>query len=451
MHWLISIIPIKKALRYQKWINPVLDSFFTALIYFISTKIGFSQKEALLVSVIYIFTPMWFSNLSLGPRITSFTPRLFSEILSNIFFVVTLLPLGLPLWVVIIVGAITGGIAISSTKFGVQALFFLTPIISILIKNVTPIIALLVGLFLSIAVSRGRLLNALKEQLQHLKNYYVKNKNGETPVSNRNSIQKLFKSLDEHNGFVRKLMVIISRMLSENSYAGILLKMPILPIVLFLYSYSKIDTNILIPNHFIMPVVGAVIVFLVVNIPRFLFLGEAERYLNHVAYFIVASFVLLSFKTNMMWLLYCLLGYGVLYWLFESFLLTSFLPNNLNVQKVSDNIVTYLQSIKKEAIILSYPYHAIGFYRLMLETNHKVVYSDLDKKQGARTKKSWYDDDYPYVKLDVLDRMHEELGVNVLIIDNKQLKRKKEGWLPSMLWNKLEIGAPFYTLYTINE
>jgi len=87
----------------------------------------------------------------------------------------------------------------------------------------------------------------------------------------------------------------------------------------------------------------------------------------------------------------------------------------------------------------------------MLETNHKVVFSELDKKQGIRTKKSWYDDGYPYAKLDALDRMHDELGLNVLIIDNKHLNRMKRDWLPSILWKKIEIGAPFYTVYEINE
>ncbi len=62
-----------------------------------------------------------------------------------------------------------------------------------------------------------------------------------------------------------------------------------------------------------------------------------------------------------------------------------------------------------------------------------------------------YADNYPYVKLDVLDRMHDELGVNFLIINNKHLERRNVGWVPSALWKKLEIGEPFYTVYAINE
>jgi hypothetical protein len=98
LHWLVSFFPIDKVMKYQKVINPSLDSLFTVIIYIVFRKIGFSQEEAFLISAIYIFTPMWFSNLSMGPRITSFTPRLFSEILSNSFFIITLVPLGLSYW-----------------------------------------------------------------------------------------------------------------------------------------------------------------------------------------------------------------------------------------------------------------------------------------------------------------------------------------------------------------
>jgi hypothetical protein len=447
-HWLIGFFPIFKVLEHQKWINPVFDSFFTVFIYFISLKIGFNQKEAMCVSALYVFTPMWFTRISMGPRIASLTPRLFSEILSNLFFIVTLLPLGLPYWIVIIIGAMISSMALVSTKFGVQALFFLTPVISLLTKSAIPIIALICGLLLSVLISKKKILYSFKEQYFHLKNYYSKNIKGETPISNRNSIKHFWISLGErHKETKNKLMAIIQYLLSRNSYTSVLFKMPILFSLIFFFSNNIYKTEIIEPNYLIMPVIGAVIIYLIVNMKRFLFLGEAERYLNHVAYFIIASFVYFLFKINMIWLLYCLIGYGVLYWLFEMFFLSKFIPNNISIQKYSDEIVSYLQRLKKETIILSYPYHAVGIYRLMLETTHLTVFDYLDNEVEG----SWYLDIYPFVNLAVVDRMYDELGVNILIIDNKQLKRKKEGWEPSTLWKKIEIGEPFYTVYEINE
>ena len=198
-------------------------------------------------------------------------------------------------------------------------------------------------------------------------------------------------------------------------------------------------------------IIPAVIIFLIVNIPRFLFLGEAERYLNHIAFFIVASLVFLSNELNMMWIVIYLLGFGFLYWVFESFILANIIPNKNAIQRISDDIVLYLQNINKKTIILSYPYHAIGVWRLMLETAHKVIFANLDDIRKGKSNTNWYADNYPYVKLDVIDKMHDELGVNVLIIDNKRLERRYIGWRPSTLWTKLEIGTPFFTVYEISE
>jgi hypothetical protein len=450
LHWLIGIFPIDKVLNYQKLINPSLDSLFTVVIYIVSQHIGFNHENALLISALYIFTPLWFSNKSLGPRITSFTPRLYSEILSNIFFIITVLPLGLSYWAAIIIGTIVSCIAISSSKFGVQVLIFLTPIISVLLQSMTPVIALISGFGLAVLLSKGKILHSFKEQYSHLSNYYIKVVNGDTLVSNRNSFHKLFNSINEYKGISNKLMVVFNRMLVNNSFTGVLLKMPILLISFFLYIYCKFVTDIAVPYHLIMPVLAATIVFIVVNIPRFLFLGEAERYLNHVAYFIVASFVLLSIKASMIWLLFCFLGYGLIFWVIESIILTKVLPNIPDNQKKTDEVVVYLQNVKNESIISTYPSHAIGIWRLMLETPHKVISSDLDRKQGVRTKNSWYGNDSRLIDLKVIDRMHNELGVNVLIIDNKELMKNIKGWEPSILWTKNEIGFPYYTVYEIN-
>jgi hypothetical protein len=451
-HWLIGIFPILKVLKYQKLINPFIDSIFTVFIFYISTQIGFSQNESLTAAIIYIFTPMWFSRMAIGPRISSLTPRLFSEILSNIFFIVTLLPLGLPYWIVIIIGAMISCMALVSTKFGIQALFFLTPVISLLTKNSIPVYALICGLLLSILISKKKILYSFKEQYFHLREYYSKNISGKTPISNRNSIKHFWISLGErHKGTKKKLMAIIQYLLTRNSYTSVLFKMPILIIIILLFFNNIYETGIVVPNYLIMPVIGSVIIYLIINMKRFLFLGEAERYLNHIAFFIIMSLLFFSSKMNMMWILNYLLGYGFLYWFFETLFLSKLIPSNLSIQKCSDEIKSYLQNENTQLTILSYPYHCCGgFYRLMLETTHSTIFDYLDNTVKGN-QSCWYSDIYPFVKLDVVDKMHDELGVNFLIIDNKQLKRRKEGWEPSSLWKKLEVGFPVYTVYSINE
>ena len=87
----------------------------------------------------------------------------------------------------------------------------------------------------------------------------------------------------------------------------------------------------------------------------------------------------------------------------------------------------------------------------MLETKHKVICADLDREQGTRSKNNWYDHKYPYVNLNVLDRIHNELGLDIVIIDNKELERMRSEWRPSSLWKKNKIGDPFFSIYELNE
>lgn len=450
-HWIFKSFSISSVLKYQKWINPFFDSLFTLLSYNIALKIGLARHESLVIVALYLFTPMWFSQLSHGPRIFSLTPRLFSEILTNLFYIITIIPLGLSYWVAITVGAFTSCMVIVSTKFGVQAIFFLTPVISILLNDPKPIFSIIFGTLLSVAISRGRIFYALKEQYLHLLNYYKKNKDGKMPVSKRNRINTLLESLDNHYGFIKKSMVVFRRMLFENSYTGVLFKMPIIMftlLIFFIYLDQPPNSEI---NTFFRPVVGAFFVYLIINIPQFLFLGEAERYLNHVAFFIVVSCFLVLKRADFDWLIYLSISYGLVYWIFESFFLHKIMPDNLKIRRKSDSIIEFLQKKQEQKVILSYPYHAVGYYRIMLETKHKVICADLDREQGTRSKNNWYDNKYPYVNLNVLDRIHNKLGLDIVIIDNKELESIRSEWRPSSLWKKNKIGDPFFSIYELNE
>ena len=103
-HWLIALLPFGPVLRFQNWINAGIDAAFSILVYSIALLIGVSARTALFMALLYLLTPMWFSRLSTGPRITNLTPRLLSELIGNLFFIVTLLPLGFPAWLAAMCG-----------------------------------------------------------------------------------------------------------------------------------------------------------------------------------------------------------------------------------------------------------------------------------------------------------------------------------------------------------
>lgn len=447
-HWLIGFFPFEKILQFQKWINPGIDAVFAVLIYLFALWIDLNKQSALFMTLLYLFTPMWFSRLSIGSRLANFTPRLTSEVITNLFFVLTILPLGIPIWLSLMCGALLSSFVLLSSKFGLQALLFLVPLTSLLAWDFVPIGALSFGILLTFALTKGGFLKTLKAQLTHLVWYFRKNLKGEVPISSRNSFAKLCAPPSTGEGFLRHVGVILLRMVSFNSYTSVLIKMPVLFVALVLYGMSflnGIDQSI---AHIVAPVIAAVIVFLLINWPPLLFLGEAERYLNHVAFFIVATAVVLVSATGLVLLLYVVIGYGFLFWLVESFLLHRFLPDSDKLLTLAgDAVISHLKSMDRPMVVLAYPYHAVGVWRIMAETDHNVIYVNNNKEFTDMFERD-YAAEYPYVKLDKLDEMASQLGVNYLIAGKKALATQGLSlWVPSVDWQKLEVGEPIYDVY----
>jgi len=447
-HWLMGFLPLYKIIKFEKWINPFFDVIFTLLIYFISIQYGLDNRTSFLVALIYLLTPMWFSGVSTGPRIKSLTPRLSSEIITNLFFIVTVLPLGIPYSIQLILGTVFSSFVILSFRFGLQAIFFLTPLISLFAVDFTPLFSTLIAIFLSIIISKGDFLETLKYQLIHLQWYFKKNLKGEMTISNRNSLKKLFSKSKDKKG-IDRILAVIHDMIALNSFSAVLLKMPVYVLSLggIIYLYLNEMAGVL-PQSVVDVVLGGTIIYLLVNIPILLFIGEAERYLNHIAYFIILSAVIIAEQLNLDIVIYALLLYGLLYWVFESFFLHKLRTEDETSDKFSEEVFNFIKG-KNERIILTFPYHAIGgIWRIMLHTKHKVVChmaSDGDYRKKLEKK---YALNYPYLNLNLLEEMSSEYGVNLLIIDNKKLKvHDFEGWSPPSNWEKVKVGGEYFSVY----
>ena len=234
-------------------------------------------------------------------------------------------------------------------------------------------------------------------------------------VSNRNSFKLLYQKKGNKN-WTNYFKSFVFRALVHNSFTGLIIKLPIIVIPLFLLFniYDNVSYNS-VPIYITGPVISGLILFFIINIPMFLFLGEAERYLNHISIFILMTVVFTAFATNSQLYLFIFLIYGVLFWLLE--ILTSQLYSS-KTKETDNDIMQFLKSINEDLVILSYPYHAVGFWRILLETKHQVIRGMTGNKIYDNYFETNYADDYPYVKLDSVDRMHDELGLNLIIINN---------------------------------
>jgi len=449
-HWLISLFPIDQILRYQKWINAGLDAGFSLLVYVIALRLDFTNHTAFYIALLYLLTPMWFSRLAIGPRIAGLTPRLSSELATNLFFVVTLLPLGLPNWLTLLCGAALSAFVLMSSKFGLQAMILLVPLTALITWHIVPFVALALGFTVAIGLGRNGFRQSAHTQLNHLIWYFRENAKAAMPISNRNSLKTLFLRRPVDRSMTLWVGVILHRMIAQNSFTGVVFKMPVLPTAIALYAATVMRGTVYPPLSLIGPVIAATLVFFLINLPPLLFLGEAERYLNHVAFFIVTAAVLAATSLGVIWIILPLIVYGLLYWFIESFFLHKFAPVESQGRQVADNgVIAFLRSIPQSGVVLGYPYHAGGgAFRIMLETEHKVVFCFTVSQDFGKMFDTNYAADYPYVKLEMLDELAREFGVTVVIITKKSLvSRGLNHWVPSFQWQKLDVGQPIYDVY----
>ena len=116
---------------------------------------------------------------------------------------------------------------------------------------------------------------------------------------------------------------------------------------------------------------------------------------------------------------------------------------------VDDSVIAHLRSLGHSTVVLAYPYAAAGgVFRIMLETQHRVVFCFTTEDEFARRFDKVYAADYPYVHLEKLDEMANEFGITYVIAYKKALaSRGLAPWKPSGQWRKLDVGEPRYDVY----
>jgi hypothetical protein len=448
--WVLGFLPASIRQNHHQQINICLDALFSVFLFYVSRIYGLNFSNSLIIYLLYLFSPAFFSTLSMGPRISSLTPRLSSEIVANIFFIVLYGHLPFPK-ILIIVSAVSCAVFILlSSKFGIQVLLFLVPLTSLIAWEYSGIISLLLALIISATITRGGFINAFKAQIHHLTTYFKKNLSGKMYVSNRNSIAKLIKPFNEkHISKNKMIQKFFQNLLITNSFTGIIIKLPVFLLVpaLWCYCYYYNISVIGITNAYLAPVIAATVVFIIVNVKYFLFLGEAERYINHVSFFVLFIALTLTNVLHLHLILYLLIGYGIIYWLFEAILLDRFLDNAHNTES---SIVEVIDSLNKRDLknnIALYPYHAVGgAWRLLHETNHNILYpitivSEQDKKRWSP-----FDGIYPYFNILKFSELAAEFNISILIINATETAAANYiNMLPE--WERLSIDGEISIIY----
>lgn len=449
-HWLLGLLPAEFVHRNQRSIGAALEACFVAGAHALCVAGDVPAPTSAFACLLYVFSPMWFSRVAIGPRVNSLTPRLASEIAVNLLFLFALLPLAIPAAVRFAVVAALSVFVLLSTKFGIQALALLVPVTALVQQDLALLAATAAGLAIAVVATRGEVVAALAAQLRHLRWYARENQRGVAQVSDRNSVRVLAEAV-RHAHRTRSLSALTPTLLSKNSYTALVLKLPafVVPGVVALLGLAVGTPPGVSPWG--APVVASALAFVAINHPRLLFLGEAERYINHVALPVALFAATVLSQSGVEPLLYGLLAYGFAYWMWESFLLHRWLPSEREERARHEEATRILDLLRSQAptTVLCYPFHAIGVWRLLLETDCGTLLPQfMDPADRTRFESTYGAAPYPFINLSRLTELAAAYDITVVVVDRRAWARRGcPGFAVLSTWRRLPRQGSVYDVY----
>ncbi|MEM5777467.1 MAG: hypothetical protein QXJ06_03385 [Candidatus Aenigmatarchaeota archaeon] len=418
-HLILSIFPKKFCNKYvERFLNPFIDTIFTCIIFLISHHLTNSLKQSFFISIMYIFTPIMFSAQSTGPRINSATPRVLGEVLTNLVFMLEFIYIvKTKNFILIACPIILSSLAFLSSKFSLQALFFVSIFFLLNTFNFFPLIIFILGMICAFLVSKGRYYDILKTQLTHLRYVFLFTlKERKIPhLSQRNSFILLIKS------FKISLVEIWKNLLFNNSFTIIIIKFPLfLGSIYYLIVTPPINNYLLYSKAFI---ISGILIYLLTSLKPLLFLGEAERYLLHISYFI---FFYLSFYISDKIIFYFVIPYGIFFQILD-IIYISIVKKHSPTHKYTDELIKYLNNIRGIKNVLTVPFHLAGGWRIIYDTPHNWFYFE-DYSNEERKKLKEIILEYPIINLEKFDYFVEKYDIDIVLIEKKKLKEKFKGF-----------------------
>ncbi len=410
-HAMATVFPRRSFHLLDRFMGPVLDGLFTLVLYWTLLRVSGDTRTALWMTLIFIFTPAFSALISLGPRMSSFTPRGFSEIVCNLYWLAYLGYLEVPHVGWIGLAALCGAMTIWSSKFSLQALVFITFALCIFTLSVLPLFFLGVSFVLALLIARKMVWLSLRQQVDHLKWYCIQNMKGLMTISDRNAIRPICAALR-----AKDLRKLVNLLLVHNSYFIAVVRFPLALIGLYLVihrMYTGVSGIPLGASEGL--ILAGFAIFLLSSLKWFLFIGEAERYLNHILIALLlytADFVL----PYAGWL--C--AWGAIYGLFD-LCFAGYLQRKDQKLARSDRIMEVLQQQNGICNVLEVPFGISGGSRLLTETPHNWVYPVL-----------WSDEDrevfnqfmarYPMIDLERLDEIIPAYSVHIVVVDCSKIE-----------------------------
>lgn len=364
-HRLLAFIPRCADGFIMHYFNAFIDSIVAAFIFLCFYFFGFDVWVSLSLSLVYVLTPSVFSVFGAGPRLSSFTPRLLGELFFNLLVVCLIVYIETGNELVLVVSVAFGSAIMAGNQFSRQGLVILIPL-AMFYEDL-----MLVGVFV-LSFFGGWLLfgwnfyDSILHKYNHYKWYLLQIRNGGLRSGDRSFIKGLVVAWRN-----KSIGMLDSQMNDLNPFLIVLFKMPfvIVSMVCGFYDFYHGVVSVYSFSAFVI-LLFMFSIYVITSLKWFLFLGESERYLNHV--FVCALIVLSAHEEVLLFLML----YGLCFFAFECAKSTYFSrKNNSVVSRLPESLVRYLDDSDKR--VISFPITLVGWEVLYKSKCTVVTPSDV--------------------------------------------------------------------------
>ncbi len=301
-HRLLSLFPVRRLTDIEPFVGSVIDTVYCLVVFavahvFLSDVFAdprTARNAAAVAAGLHIITPAMLGP-GWGPRTLTATPRPLGQLL---FFLTSIC------WVrylrngdtsLLALSVVFGSLLFMASKFSLQAFLFCSLFSCLFLLSWIPLLVFVASLTAATLVSRGYILKGLEGQVTHLAEYAASSWRGEyvgSNISERNRLSHIYLVfLYLLNDRTEAARILFSR----NSFFYVALQIPAFPLFLYLCC-TQTAVILAAPGPAFRAVeLAMVVMFLLTSLRPLLFLGEAERYIEHALPYIAIHIALILF------------------------------------------------------------------------------------------------------------------------------------------------------------
>ena len=396
-HRLVRYLPIDIIEKYN-WIpNLVIFSVFTAIyvVYVRYIELALLQEdgwEIILIVLFYFYLSI--SNLVFyGPAIAyiKLSERLLARMSCSLYFLSLTAWFIWADWISAVLSMIFCAITLVTSTFGVQVILFSTIVLSLLFLTISNIAIVLIGLVLSVLLSRGYILTSLIHTVRYWRIYklFVKKGASQNAALSRYINPAVLISFLKQKKYGRAIGQCITK-----EPVRAMLFYPELLVLGILVPYIPVEISI----QLVLVVISILILYLITSTEKLNHLGEAYRYIEYSLYMIFPIIAAIAYKHSPPWLFwfvsmfYAVYGVGSACVFYGVYMRRNSLPD-------SDKLLGFLKKAEIDEKSVVFPVSM----RLGADVCARVGCKTFWWQPGGITEPAMYEryiEEYPFLKKD---------------------------------------------------